>query len=161
MLPVPTARYPARPAQHGGRKNPPGNAAVEGQTPWQPLGGLQLAGGEAPATFQNAMPDFHAPAIGILVHPRERRGRCVDRPRRQQQPLDRGGAGGRRLCQRLYGPARYGGPPLTLTVAGRAQGQGTPPHDQSGSPRGLCTPPWPLDGVRGLNRPGRDGRAHT
>ena len=139
-----------RPAQHGRIENPPGNDAIQGQTPLQPRGGRQLAGFDATATFQNSVPDFHASATSIPVHPRTRLGSRVDSTRGQQQPLDRVGPSGRRLFQCLHRPQRHGGQPFALAMPGWAQGQGTPPHGQGGCPRGLGAPPWDLDRVRGF-----------
>ena len=127
------------PAQHGRRENPPGNAALQRQTPLQPLGGLQLAGVEATATLQHAVPDFHAPATGLPVHPRERRCGGVDRPRGQQQPLDRVGP---RRAAPLPAPA----PPTAArraTLRACDAGAGTRSGDPTAPPGGLSAAAGP------------------
>ena len=145
------------PAQHGRRENPPGNAALQRQTPLQPLGGLQLAGVEATATLQHAVPDFHAPATGLPVHPRERRCGDMNRPRGQQQPLDRVGPGGRRLFQRLH-RQRHGGQPCALAMPGRAQGRNPAPPgglSAAASPPAAGPGPWTWPPQAGPRRSAR------
>src|SRR6266446_7954902 len=68
-------------AQHGGIENPPGNHAIQRQTPLEPLGSLQLPGFDATAAFQNFMPDLYTPATGVPVHPCQGFCRRVDRTR--------------------------------------------------------------------------------
>ena len=54
-----------RPRQHGGIEHPPGNDAIERQTPLQARGGAQLARLNLTTTFQDPMPHFD---VAVATH---------------------------------------------------------------------------------------------
>ena len=126
-----------RPRQHRGIKNPPGNDTIQRQAALQALAACQLAFFHTTTTFQNAVPDFNAPATRVPLDTLDGVVDRLDRHGRQQQPLNGLDVRWRIDFLDLDCPQRDRGQAFTLAMAGGTQRQGTKPQRQRGVTGGL------------------------